>query len=254
MDRRWFDAGARVAVGLSGIACLAGCQERGGPRPAVETAAVVGGAPGAEAPRGRDASTPERPAFQADSMQSVKANAEVKPVKLKGTPTKEAVPEAVRHAVFGAGCFWGVESEFRSTPGVVATSVGFMGGEVRDPSYKQVCSEDTGHVEVVYVEYDPAKVSYEQLLEVFWNCHNPTQVNRQGPDVGEQYRTVIFFANDEEKSAAEASRQRLSASGKYSKPVATSIEPAGEYWAAEEYHQQYLEKRGLSSCHVPTAE
>jgi peptide-methionine (S)-S-oxide reductase len=153
-------------------------------------------------------------------------------------------------ATFGAGCFWGVEEAFRHVEGVTETAVGFMGGKVDNPTYKQVCYENTGHAEVVHLTYDPARVSYEKLLDVFWSIHDPTQVNRQGPDFGTQYRTAIFFHSPEQEAAARASKQRLDASGRLRRPVATVIEPAGAFWRAEEYHQRYLEKRGISSCHI----
>jgi len=153
-------------------------------------------------------------------------------------------------AIFGAGCFWGVEAAFRQTPGVVSTAVGYSGGHTIDPTYEQVCGDRTGHAEVVQVEFDPSQVSYEQLLDVFWKSHDPTQVDRQGPDVGSQYRTAIFYLSPEQKATAEASKARLDASGKLGRPVATEIAAAGTFWRAEEYHQQYLEKRGLASCHI----
>jgi peptide-methionine (S)-S-oxide reductase len=163
-------------------------------------------------------------------------------------PTEEDADMA--KATFGAGCFWGVEAAFRKTPGVTSTQVGFMGGSVENPTYKQVCYEDTGHAEVVEVTYDPEQVSYESLLKTFWDVHDPTQVNRQGPDVGDQYRTVIFYHTPEQKEAAEQSKAELEESGKYSRPIATQIEPAEEFYRAEEYHQQYLEKKGLASCKI----
>jgi peptide-methionine (S)-S-oxide reductase len=153
-------------------------------------------------------------------------------------------------ATFGAGCFWGVEDRFRKTAGVVDAAVGYMGGQKEKPSYKEVCTDRTGHAEVVQVEFDPAKVSYEQLLEIFWKCHNPTQVNRQGPDVGSQYRSAIFFHSPEQEKTARESKEKLARSGKHRSPIATEITPAGEFWRAEEYHQRYLEKNGLSTCHV----
>jgi len=152
-------------------------------------------------------------------------------------------------AMFGAGCFWGVEAAFRKIPGVLATAVGYSGGHVANPTYRQVCSDTTGHAEVVEVEYDPARVSYEQLLAVFWENHDPTQLNRQGPDIGSQYRSVIFYYDEAQKAAAEASKAALEASGRYRRPIVTAIEPADTFWRAEEYHQQYLEKRGLTTCH-----
>ncbi|MFQ3592608.1 MAG: peptide-methionine (S)-S-oxide reductase MsrA [Gemmataceae bacterium] len=153
-------------------------------------------------------------------------------------------------AMFGAGCFWGVEAAFRKIPGVVATAVGYSGGQVENPTYRQVCSDTTGHAEVVEVEYDPSRVTYEQLLAVFWENHDPTQLNRQGPDIGTQYRSVIFYYDEAQKAAAEASKAALEASGRFHRPIVTAIEPAGTFWRAEEYHQQYLEKRGLTTCHL----
>ncbi len=156
----------------------------------------------------------------------------------------------VEKAVFGAGCFWGVEAAFRKTPGVLSTTVGYAGGAVVNPTYEQVCTDTTGHAEVVQVEFDPGQISFEQLLEVFWTSHNPTQLNRQGPDFGKQYRTVIFYVDDAQRATAEASKERLAASGKFSKPIVTQIAPLTTFYAGEEYHQQYLEKRGLSHCHL----
>ncbi|MGC9318653.1 MAG: peptide-methionine (S)-S-oxide reductase MsrA [Armatimonadota bacterium] len=146
-------------------------------------------------------------------------------------------------ATFGAGCFWGVEEAFRRVPGVEGTAVGYMGGDVENPTYEQVCTDRTGHAEVVQVTFDPARISYEELLEVFWRIHDPTQVNRQGPDVGKQYRSVIFCHTPEQERLARASKQRLAESGEYDRPIATAIEPAGTFWRAEEYHQQYHAKR-----------
>lgn len=153
-------------------------------------------------------------------------------------------------ATFGAGCFWGVEAEFRRVPGVLDAAVGYSGGQMRNPTYKDVCTDETGHAEVVQVTFDPAKVSYEKLLEVFWQVHDPTQVNRQGPDFGTQYRTAIFFHSPEQEAAAKKSKAALEASGKYRRPIATEITPAGPFYRAEEYHQRYLEKRGAASCHI----
>jgi peptide-methionine (S)-S-oxide reductase len=153
-------------------------------------------------------------------------------------------------ATFGAGCFWGVEATFRQVDGVLDAAVGFMGGHVDNVSYKQVCWEDTGHAEVVQIDYDPARVSYDALLDVFWGAHDPTQVNRQGPDIGTQYRSAIFYHTPEQQKAAEASKARLAASGRYSRAIATEIVPAGNFWRAEDYHQRYLEKRGLVSCKI----
>lgn len=154
-------------------------------------------------------------------------------------------------AMFGAGCFWGVEETFRQTPGVLKTEVGYAGGTIENPTYKQVCTDRTGHAEVVRIEFDPAVVRYEALLDVFWKNHNPTTLNRQGPDIGSQYRSVIFYFSPEQKAAAEESKERLDKSNKWKKPIVTEISPAAPFWRAEEYHQQYLAKRGITHCHVP---
>jgi peptide-methionine (S)-S-oxide reductase len=151
---------------------------------------------------------------------------------------------------FGAGCFWGVEAAFQEIEGVVSTAVGYSGGSRRNPTYEDVCSGRTGHAEVVQVEYDPARVSYERLLDVFWDNHDPTTLNRQGPDVGKQYRSAIFFHTPEQEAAAKASKARLERSGRFSRPIVTEITPASEFWRAEEYHQRYLEKRGLAHCTI----
>jgi len=154
----------------------------------------------------------------------------------------------VEKATFAAGCFWGVEADFRKIPGVRRTTAGYIGGTLDNPSYKDVCTDRTGHAEAVQVEYDPAQVSYEQLLDAFWKLHDPTQVNRQGPDFGTQYRTAIFTHDEAQAKAATAAKERAQAG--FSKPIATEIVPAATFWPAEEYHQRYLEKRGLSSCAV----
>jgi peptide-methionine (S)-S-oxide reductase len=153
-------------------------------------------------------------------------------------------------ATFGAGCFWGIEAAFRRVPGVLDAAVGYSGGRTENPSYQDVCTDTTGHAEVVQVTFDPEKLTYEQLLDVFWTIHDPTQVNRQGPDYGKQYRTAIFFHSPEQEATAKKSKQALEASGKLRRPVATEITPAGTFWRAEEYHQRYLEKRGAASCHI----
>jgi peptide-methionine (S)-S-oxide reductase len=152
-------------------------------------------------------------------------------------------------ATFGAGCFWGIEAAFRRVPGVLDAAVGYSGGHMPNPTYKDVCTDETGHAEVVQVTFDPAKLSYEQLLETFWQIHDPTQVNRQGPDFGSQYRTAIFFHSPEQERIAKKSRDAKDASGKFKRPIATEITPAGTFYRAEEYHQKYLEKRGAQSCH-----
>jgi peptide-methionine (S)-S-oxide reductase len=156
-------------------------------------------------------------------------------------------------ATFAAGCFWGVEATFRQIPGVISTRVGYTGGDFRNPTYKDVCTDRTGHAEAVEVEYDPTKVSYDDLLNVFWENHDPTQLNRQGPDFGTQYRSVIFFHSPEQEQAARASKQELEKSRRLSRPIVTQIVPATTFYEAEDYHQQYLEKRGLASCHIKSS-
>ena len=151
-----------------------------------------------------------------------------------------------KKATFGAGCFWGVEAAFRQLDGVTKTRVGYAGGGLDNPTYEDVCSHKTGHAEVVEVSYDPDQVSYDDLLDVFWGKHDPTQLNRQGWDVGDQYRSVIFVHDEEQRAAAENSKDNEQAA--YRKPIVTQIEPAPTFYEAEDYHQQYLEKRGRSSC------
>ena len=154
------------------------------------------------------------------------------------------------YATFGAGCFWGVEAAYRQIKGVVSTTAGYEGGRTQNPTYRDVCTHTTGHAEVVRVEYDPERVSYDTLLGVFWENHDPTQLNRQGPDVGDQYRSVIFYHTPEQQAAALASKERLEQAHTFRKPIVTQIVPAETFYPAEEYHQQYLEKRGLSTCHI----
>ena len=151
-------------------------------------------------------------------------------------------------ATFGAGCFWGVEKMFRQIKGVTSTAVGYSGGTLENPTYEDVCTDRTGHAEVLQVEYDPSRVSYEQLLDVFWNNHDPTTLNRQGPDHGSQYRSVIFYHSPEQQAAAVASKEKAEKSGRHRRPIVTQIVPASTFWRAEEYHQRYLEKRGRASC------
>lgn len=153
-------------------------------------------------------------------------------------------------ATFAAGCFWGVEATFRKIPGVVSTRAGYTGGSTERPTYGDVCSDRTGHAEAVEVDYDPARVSYEALLKVFWENHDPTTLNRQGPDTGTQYRSAIFYHDERQKETATASKLALERSGAFRRPVVTEIVAAGAFWEAEDYHQQYLEKRGLDRCHV----
>ena len=155
--------------------------------------------------------------------------------------------EETRIATFGAGCFWHVEAAFGALDGVVSTAVGYMGGTVTDPTYAMVCTDRTGHAEVVHLEYDPAIISYDQLLEVFWDVHDPTSLNRQGPDVGSQYRSVIFYHDGEQEAGARAAVRSLEESGSYQRPIVTAIAPAGPFYRAEEYHQQYFARHfGLS--------
>ena len=153
-------------------------------------------------------------------------------------------------ATFGAGCFWQTEEIFRKIPGVVSTMVGYEGGHMENPTYEDVCCHTTGHSEVVQITYDPAEVSYESLLNIFWENHNPTTLNRQGPDVGDNYRSVIFYHSDEQKRLAEKSKEILSNSGRWKDPIVTQIERAQTFYKAEEYHQKYLMKRGLEGCEV----
>ncbi len=153
----------------------------------------------------------------------------------------------MEQAMFGAGCFWGVEAAFREVEGVVDTAVGYSGGTLENPTYEDVCGRGTGHAEIVLVTFDPSGVAYEQLLDAFWACHNPTQVNRQGPDVGSQYRSAIFYFTPEQQAAARASKEKFEIAGKYGKSIATEITAAAAFWRAEEYHQRYVEKHG-GSC------
>lgn len=155
-------------------------------------------------------------------------------------------------ATFGAGCFWGVEVSFRQIEGVLDAVSGYAGGKTRNPTYEEVCSDSTGHAEVVQVTFDPERVPYERLLDVFFTSHDPTTLNRQGPDHGTQYRSAVFYHSDAQREAAVSAKERWGRSGKFSRPIVTEVAPASEFWPAEEYHQRYLEKRGLASCHVPS--
>ncbi|MBT4934838.1 MAG: peptide-methionine (S)-S-oxide reductase MsrA [Rhodospirillaceae bacterium] len=154
-------------------------------------------------------------------------------------------------ATFGAGCFWGVEVAFRRLEGVKATTVGYLGGALKDPTYQDVCSGQTGHAEVVEVTFDPALVDYQALLDLFWACHDPTTLNRQGPDMGTQYRSAIFFHGPEQKAKAEASIDAHTKAATFANPIVTEVTATSTFYAAEAYHQQYLEKRGMASCHIP---
>lgn len=177
---------------------------------------------------------------------------------LPGCPARTRSPERAdikkdaamntQKAMFGMGCFWGAEALFMQTDGVINTAVGFSGGDIIAPSYRQVCTDKTGHAEVVLVEFDPTRVSYEQLLDVFWKNHDPTTLNRQGPDVGSQYRSAIFTYGEDQAVAAAASKKQREASGRFDKPIVTEIMPAGDFHRAEEHHQKYLQKHGKAAC------
>lgn len=170
-----------------------------------------------------------------------------------GATAKESAKVKTEKATFGAGCFWGVEAEFSKVPGVVATAVGYCGGKTKSPTYKDVCTDETGHAEVIEIDFDPTKVSFEQLVDVFWELHDPTTLNRQGPDVGSQYRSVIFFQSPEQERIAKASKEQLDKSGVFRNPIVTQIVPAQPFYRAEEYHQKYFEKKGMAaSCHLRT--
>lgn len=153
-------------------------------------------------------------------------------------------------AVFGAGCFWGVEDAFMQLEGVNKTTVGYLGGSKEHPTYENVCSGNTGHAEVVKIEFNPKVIGYDKLVDAFWSMHNPTSLNRQGPDVGTQYRSAIFYHTEEQKKVAEQSKKNLEASGKFKQPIVTEISKASTFYEAEDYHQEYLKKNGLSSCHI----
>lgn len=206
-----------------------------------------------ETPAAQPAGEPAKPT----ASEPGKPVSPTTPATDKGNPmtavpvAKDPMPAKTQTAMFGAGCFWGVEGIFRKQPGVLATEVGFAGGHVKNVTYKQVCYSDTGHAEVVRVVFDPEKVSYARLVDLFFKLHDPTQVNRQGPDIGTQYRTVIYFYGDEQKAVAETKKAALEAAKKFKRPIATQIVAAPEFYRAEDYHQQYLEKTGRDSCHLP---
>ena len=164
--------------------------------------------------------------------------------------TKHAAPPSTRVASFGAGCFWGVEQILSRQPGVIGTAVGYMGGDVQNPTYELVCTDTTEHAEVVQVTYDPLVISYAALIDVFWHLHDPTQVDRQGPDVGRQYRSVVFTHDAEQAEIARATRDAIDASGALRQPIATEIIPATAFWSGEAYHQRYFDRRGVDGCHL----
>ena len=167
-----------------------------------------------------------------------------------GMPSPPKKKPAVKKATFAAGCFWGVEETFRMAEGVVSTTAGYTGGHTPNPTYEQVCAGNTGHAEAVQVEFDPKKTSYERLLTIFWASHDPTTPNRQGPDVGAQYRSVIFFHEREQEKAAKKSKEMLEKIGRFERPIVTRIEPAGKFYRAEEFHQKYLLKNNMAACHI----
>ena len=181
------------------------------------------------------------------AVAAPEADAEARAVER--TPETQG-DEKMAEAMFGAGCFWSVEVAFRNTEGVVDVAVGYSGGHKDDPTYQEVCTGNSGHAEVVHVKYDPEAVSYETLLETFWGCHDPTQLNRQGPDIGSQYRSAIFYYTEEQRAIAEASKKALDESGAFGRPIVTEITEASTFWRGEEYHQRYLEKRGLATCRI----
>lgn len=173
------------------------------------------------------------------------------PQAVSSIPTgiRTSASDTVQVATFAAGCFWGVEETFRTTPGVTSTRVGYIGGNTVNPTYKEVCNKETGHAEAVEVTFDPSKVTYTALVDIFFSNHNPTQLNRQGPDFGTQYRSGIFYHNDEQKAQSEMAIKSLSESGRFKQPIVTQVVEAPQFYVAEDYHQQYLNKRGLDNCH-----
>lgn len=228
--------------------------------PIVLAVSVLGTAPRARAAESNPAPAAQSPSPSTSSpaaapgspSPSQPAMTPSQPAPTPGTPATSAQAVKTQTATYGAGCFWGVEEVFRTTKGVVSTRVGYAGGKTQTPTYKQVCTDDTGHAEVVEIKFDPTVVTYEQLTALFFKLHDPTQLNRQGPDVGSQYRSVVFFHSPEQKAAAEAIKKKLSDSGKYKRPIVTVIEQAPTFWPAEDYHQQYFFKRGIpNTCHIP---
>jgi peptide-methionine (S)-S-oxide reductase len=212
---------------------------------------VFGGPSGcAPAPPTTTTTPTTTPATARSSSQATILAANADPKSPMSTPPSNTVKTET--AMFGAGCFWGVEATFRKIPGVVEAVSGYSGGRTKNATYKEVCTDATGHAEVVQIQFDPTKVSYQTLVEKFFKLHDPTQVNRQGPDYGSQYRSAIFFYSPEQQKTAEAVKQKLAASGKHKSPIATEITRAGEFYRAEEYHQRYLEKHGLDNCHIPS--
>ncbi len=242
-------------LGLMGMGLLAGCADGADSGTTGRTAAA--GAMGPTATPRTQVSSGASSGAQAGST----AGANTSPSGAAPTPTTDAaskdatsmdstVQGATQTAMFGAGCFWGVQAKFDKIDGVIATEVGYAGGTMDKPTYKDVCTDETGHAEVVHITFDPAKVSYQQLVDAFFTLHDPTQMNRQGPDYGTQYRTVIFYYSPEQQQTAEATIQRLTEAKKFPRPIVTKVVPAAEFWKAEDYHQKYLKKRGLDDCHL----
>lgn len=240
--QRFFVAAAGAFLGLLAVPAFG---QASGESPAAGSPPT---APGTPAPA---STTPAPSAPGTPTPSKAETPMSTTPSTSTPVPATAATEVKTQKATFGAGCFWGVEEFFRTTKGVTATRVGYAGGEKDKPTYKEVCTDETGHAEVVEVTFDPSVITYEKLVSLFFKIHDPTQVNRQGPDYGSQYRTVIFYHSPEQKAAAEAEIKRLTDSGRYKKPIATKVQPAPTFWAAEDYHQQYFFKRGIpNTCHV----
>ncbi|MFM9957617.1 MAG: peptide-methionine (S)-S-oxide reductase MsrA [Phycisphaerales bacterium] len=255
--------GAVLVASASALACGYGPSSEPPVKAAARTVPVVaqaqqpGGSPTNNAPAANP--TPSNAQPQTTQGQPMTPNTTTPATTNPSTTTPAAAPASVgtktQLATFGAGCFWGVEEFFRTTKGVVSTRVGYAGGATSKPTYKDVCEGDTNHAEVVEITFDPAVISYEKLVGMFFKIHDPTQVNRQGPDYGTQYRTVIFYHSPEQKAAAETEIKRLTDSKKYKRPIATQVVTAPTFWSAEDYHQQYFFKRGIpNTCHIPSEE
>lgn len=221
----------RTALASILLCCLFGCTQRSQP-PAAPTANAPTVNPTPAAPNTTSATT--------TTMNSTNVT----------TAANATHNSSTEQAMFGAGCFWGVESYFQQVPGVIETSVGYSGGKVDNPTYRQVCTDTTGHAEVIHIVFDPSKVTYEKLVRHFFHMHDPTQLNRQGPDYGRQYRSAIFTYSDLQRATASKVRDTLTASGKYKRPIVTEIAPAAPFWKAEDYHQKYFDKNGGESCHI----
>lgn len=209
------------------------------------------GAPGSsQSQPGATSATNNTATNTANTQTTTPSDARGDSKEANGMTTNGNESGTTQTAMFGAGCFWGVQAKFDKINGVIATEVGYAGGQVEKPTYKQVCTDETGHAEVVHITYDPAKVSYQQLVNAFFALHDPTQLNRQGPDYGTQYRTLIFYYSPDQQKTAQETIQRLTDAKKFARPIVTQVVPAPEFWKAEEYHQKYLFKRGLDECHL----